>query len=153
MDQARRWAERNLSTSEIRHRPPLLTAYVGWLVEERERLRQGPRAYSGRMAERRVRYARAVAPWSGNPHRYNGPPGIPRTELCLRRALLTEYPKNGDEETRRRSLDAARLGVVTAVEERVPLDPLSLSVADVHKVAWFKPADAERHSTRTRRTG
>lgn len=144
VQQAKRWGERNVPTSGIRHRPPVIGAYIGWLLEERDRLSRGPRAVSGRLGERKVRYARAVAPWSPKEHRYEGPPKVPRAELCLRRAILTEFPKNGDSETRRRALEAARLGIVAAVEERELLDALSLSARDVGLVHWLKPADAQR---------
>lgn len=142
--QAERWAERHVPTSGIRHRPPKLAGYIGWLITERERFRATPRAANGRRLETKHRYARAVAPWSPTEHRYDGPPKVPRANLCLRRALLTEWPKEGDDATRRRALDAAQLGVVSAVQAREILDPLSLSVAEVGRVVWFKPADAER---------
>jgi hypothetical protein len=142
--QAQRWAERHVSTSGVRHRPAVLGGYVGWLVRERERLGGTPRADSDKRSEKTRKYVRAVAPWSPTPHRYEGPPRVPRAALCLRRAILSEFPKNGDSEIRRRSLEALSLGAVAAVEGGEVLDPLTVSSSEVGRLSWFKPADAER---------
>lgn len=153
LEQAEGWAERHLPTSGIRHRPPVLSAYVEWLVRERERLREPPRADSGKAGETKRRYARSVAPWSPRAHRYDGPPKVARPELCLRRSLLTEFPKSGDAELRKRSLQAAGWGLISAVEAGEILDPLTLSSSEVGKLAWFKPADAERACTSAQERG
>ena len=142
--QAKRWADRNLPTSEIRHRPPLLTAYVGFLVRERERLISAPRAVSEREARRRVRFARAVAPWSPRPHLYDGPPKVPRAELCLHRSLVAEFPKDGDDACRKKALQALQLGVVTGVHESELLEPSTISISEVGRLQFLKPADAIR---------
>ena len=142
--QAEAWAERHLPTSGIAHRPPILSAYVEWLVRQREKLREPPRADSGRAGETRKRYARSVAPWSPRAHRYDGPPKVARPELCLRRSLLFEFPKSGDADLRKRALQAAGWGIVSAVDDRELLDPLTLTSSEVGKLSWFKPADAVR---------
>lgn len=146
--QAKVWAERHLFTSGISHRPPVLSAYLAWLVRERSTRVRAPRAVSGREAETRVRLARAVAPWSPVPHRYDGPPKVRRSELCLHRSLLTVFPKEGDSTVRRRALQALNAGILAAVEGRDLLDPLTVSATEVHRLQWLKPADAERFVAR-----
>lgn len=143
--QADVWAERNLPTAGIAHRPPALSAYVGNLVREQARQFRDPRAYSRKQSERRLKYARAVAPWSPVEHRYDGPPKVPRASLCLRRSLLTEFPKEGDAATRHRALDALGMEVVSAVEAGEILDALTVSASEVNRLQWFKPADALRY--------
>jgi hypothetical protein len=144
VSQAETWAQRHLPTSGIAHRPPLKSGYVGWLVRERQKLSDAPRADSRKQRETAVRYARSVAPWDSIEHKYDGPPKVPRSRLSLRRALLTEFPKEGDSALRRRAIHAAYLDVVTPVESREILDPMTISVSEVGKLAWFKPADAVR---------
>ena len=148
---ADRWAERNLPTAKIAHRPPALSAYVGNLVREQGRLLRNPRAYSRDQKERRAKYARAVAPWTPYAHRYDdGRRGernfnVARASLCLRRSLLIEFPKEGDAATRHRALDALGMQVVAAVENDEVLDALTVSASEVQSLLWFKPADAVRH--------
>lgn len=86
-----------------------------------------------------------MAPWSPTPHRYDGPPKVRRSELCLRRSLLTEFPKEGDNPIRRRALQALSLGVVAAVEGRELLDPLTVSSSEIGRLQWLKPGDADRY--------
>ena len=122
----------------------MLSGYIGWLVRERERLSAPPRAVSGRPSKRMVRFARAVAPWSPRPHRYDGPPKVPRSELCLRRSLLGEFPKEGDDACRKKALQALQLGVVSGVWERELLEPTTISIFEVGRLQFLKPADAIR---------
>jgi hypothetical protein len=142
--QAERWAGRQILTSTKGGRPAYLSAYVGWLVRERERLSALPRAVSGRESGRRVRFARAIAPWSPRPHRYDGPPKVPRSELCLHRSLVAEFPKDGDDACRKKALQALQFGVVSAVEAGDLLEPTSISVSEVGRLQYLKPADAIR---------
>ena len=67
-----------------------------------------------------------------------------RSELCLRRSLRTEFPKEGDSILRHRSLQASALGIVAAVEAGEILDPLTVSVSEVGRLSWYKAADATR---------
>jgi len=145
VEQAQKWAERHLPTSGVRHRPPVIGGYVGWLVRERDRLSNGPRAVSERESVRRVRFARAIASWSPRPHRYDGPPKVPRPELCLHRSLVAEFPKDGDDACRKKALQALQFGVVSAVEEGDVLEPASISVSEVGRLQYLKPADAIRY--------
>jgi hypothetical protein len=142
--QAEKWAGRQILTSTKGGRPAYLSAYVGWLVRERQRLSAIPRAVSTRESGRRVRFARAIAPWSPRPHRYDGPPKVPRPELCLRRSLVAEFPKDGDDACRKKALQALQFGVVSAVEAGDVLEPTSISVSEVGRLQYLKPADAIR---------
>ncbi len=147
--QAKTWANRNLPTSKIRHRPPLLTAYVEFLVRERERLSPAPRAVSEGESKRRVRFARAVAPWSPTPHMYDRPKPPPRLPLDrpsapLRYALLTEFPKNGDAACRKKALEALQFKIISAVWDNEVLEPSTISICEVERLRFLKPADAVR---------
>jgi hypothetical protein len=119
-------------------------------VREQGRLLRNPRAYSRDQRLKRLRYAKAVAPWSPDPHRYDDNRRrsrnihLERANLCLRKSLLIEFPKEGDTATRHRALDALGMEVVAAVEGGEILDALTVSASEVHTLMWFKPADAVR---------
>lgn len=143
--QSERWAETYLPTSGIHHRPPILSAYVAFLLREHDPSSRRPRAYfSPTEQERRRKYARAVAPWDSTEHHYNGPPKVPDARLSLRRALLKQYPKEGDVSTRRRALETLRYGFVVAVEEGQILHPETISHSEVGRLALYLPKHAER---------
>lgn len=91
-----------------------------------------------------VRVGRAVAPWGPGPHRYYGLPGVPRAEPCLHLSHIGEFPKECDDGCRKKAPQALQLGVVSGVWERELLEPTTISISEVGRDQFLKPADAIR---------
>ncbi|MGI0151664.1 MAG: hypothetical protein ACREC5_07000 [Thermoplasmata archaeon] len=57
---------------------------------------------------------------------------------------MAEFPKDGDDACRKKALQSLQLGVVSAVYDDEMLEPSTMSISEVGRVPFLKPADAIR---------